>query len=147
MRPRRIYIPLTHDHLRSLAADRVLAAPLVGIAPALNRTDSRTAAAAAEEEAEYAAFTAAAERAAEQQSGGTGRRVIAAADVPAGALEQRSGSEADVADGGGLEVRTTEDLPIRFIVSLHIDEESEPGDLLWYDITELDGVLEELGLD
>lgn len=151
MRPRRIYLPLTHDQLRSLAADRVLAAPVLGLAPTLSRTDSRTAAAAAEEEAEFAAFSAAAERA-----GGAGRRVIAAADVPPGSLEQRAGGgdrAGDLGDGV-LQVRTTADLPVRLIVSLHIDEataetENASGaapDLLWYDITELDAVIEELGL-
>ena len=152
MRPRRIYLPLTHDQLRALAVDRVLPAPVVGLAPSLTRTDSRTAPAAAEELAEFAAFTAAADRAA-----GQGRRVIAAADVPAASLEQRAGgaSLGTAEQGGALEVRTTEDLPLRLIVSLHIDEtttsaqdggaDADP-DLLWYDITELDAVVEELGL-
>lgn len=158
MRPRRIYLPLTHDQLRSLATERVLAAPVVGLAPAVTRTDSRTAPATAEEVAEFAAFIAAAERAV--SAVGAGRRVIAAADVPPGALEQRSGSGTDGAGATGdpaegvLEVRTTEDLPLRLIVSLHIDEATDGTgalagagpDLLWYDITELDAVVEELGL-
>ena len=60
MRPRRIYLPLTHDQLRALAADRRLVAPLEGYAAgAPGRVDARISPAAAEEEAEYLAFVAA----------------------------------------------------------------------------------------
>jgi hypothetical protein len=198
MRPRRIYLPLTHDQLRTLAADRVLAAPVTGYAAAApGRVDARISPTAAQEEAEYVAFRAAA-REATLLSGGA-RRVVAAADAPDGSHRETS------ADGTRpVAVVTTEDLPLRNVVSLHLDEntaeagagadavavteddgtdadgstetdadadvdgetdaetdvetdvdqgdidtssegdDGEELDLLWYDITELDAVLDEL---
>jgi hypothetical protein len=201
MRPRRIYLPLTHDQLRTLAADRVLAAPVTGYAAAApGRVDARISPAAAQEEAEYVAFRAAA-REATLLSGGA-RRVVAAADAPDGSHRETS------ADGTRpVAVVTTEDLPLRNVVSLHLDEDTaeagagagavgvteddgtddadgstetdadvvvdvggetdaetdvetdvdqgdidtssegddgEELDLLWYDVTELDAVLDEL---
>jgi hypothetical protein len=118
MRPRRIYLPLTHDQLRTLAADRVLAAPVTGYAAAApGRVDARISPTAAQEEAEYVAFRAAA-REATLLSGGA-RRVVAAADAPDGSHRETS------ADGTRpVAVVTTEDLPLRNVVSLHLDEDT-----------------------
>lgn len=149
MRARRIYLPLTHEQLRDLAAERVIPAPAQGYAPLApargeTRVDSRTSAAA--EDAEYLAFAAAAGHAAALPGGR--RRVVAAADAP-----ERSLREVPAAAPSAVGVVTTEDLPLHLVVSLHIDEgapaaEGAAGDLdlLWYDITELDAVLEGLGL-
>jgi len=45
-------------------------------------------------------------------------------------------------------VTTTEELPLRLVVSIHIDEQPASGDdepdLLWYDVTEIDTVVAEL---
>lgn len=157
MRPRRIYLPLTHDQLRALAADRRLAAPLQGYAAGSpGRVDARISPAAAQEEAEYLAFVAAAEHATSLSVGE--RRVIASADVAPGVVRE---SGADEPGGGPVAVLLGDDVPLRAVVSLHVDEvvdtaadEDADGqdvdtlpDLLWYDITELDAVLDDLGLE
>jgi hypothetical protein len=101
------------------------------------------------------------------------RRVIASADASEEAIREVAGS-ASGAPSGPVAVVVAEDLPLRRIASLHIDEatpetaeepeaevtevsedevdaptEDDPStgtepDLLWYDITELDTVLAEL---
>lgn len=143
MRPRRIYLPLSHDQVRALARDKVLAAPIHGFAAGPpSRVDARLTPAAAEEEVEYAAFAAAAERAVETAP--AHRRVIASADAPSSAVDEQPG-----APDGTVGIVTTAELPLRHFVSLHIDEDSSgPAgalELLWYDITELDVVVADLG--
>ena len=146
MRPRRIYLPLTHDQLSALAADRRLVAPLEGYAAgAPGRVDARISPAAAEEEAEYLAFVAASEHAAALSAGA--RRVVASADVAPGSVRE---SGVDEAGGGPVAVLLGDDVPLRAVVSLHVDEDGDDSgepDLLWYDITELTAVLEDLGLE
>jgi hypothetical protein len=157
VRPRRIYLPLTHDQLRALAADRRLAAPLQGYAAGSpGRVDARISPAAAQEEAEYLAFVAASEHATSLTAGE--RRVIASADVAPVVVRQ---SGADEPGGGPVAVLLGDDVPLRAVVSLHVDELVDDAvgddddsqdvdtlpDLLWYDITELDAVLDDLGLE
>jgi hypothetical protein len=144
VRPRRIYLPLTHDQLRSLAADRRLVAPLEGYAAGSpGRVDARISPAAAEEEGEYLAFVAAAAHA--TTLSGASRRVIASADIAPGSVRE-SGTASP--GGGPVAVLLGEDVPLRAVVSLHVDEaDSAEPDLLWYDITELDAVLDDLGLE
>ena len=154
MRPRRIYLPLTIDQLRALAADKVLPAPIAGFAP--GASDTRLGASAgAVEEAEFRAFSAAVESA-DQPDSPLVRLIIASADAPAGAWRE-VGDEA----GGPVAIVTTEDLPLRLIVAFHIDGDTDAdgaggadgdaadritaADLLWYDVTELDVVIDELG--
>lgn len=153
MRPRRVYLPLSPDGLVALARDRSLAAPARGFAATPGRADPRRST-SAEEEAEYAAFAAAAALAHESDPGQ--RRIVVAADAPASILE-----EVEPAADGPTGIVTTAGLPLRFIVSVHIDEadagsadpgsadpgSADPLDLLWYDITELDAVLEDLASD
>ena len=169
MRPRRVYVPLTHDQVRELAADRRLAAPLQGYAAGSpGRVDARISPAAAEEEAEYLAFRAAAEHAGRLDEGV--RRVIASADAPPGTLREVVASTSGAATGP-VPVVIAEDLPLRAVASLHVDEavddavdeavddregeaadedaeetaeESAEPDLLWYDVTELDAVVADL---
>ena len=164
MRPRRVYVPLTHDQVRELAADRRLAAPLQGYAAGSpGRVDARISPAAAEEEAEYLAFRAAAEHAGRLDEGV--RRVIASADAPPGTLREVVASASGAATGP-VPVVIAEDLPLRAVASLHLDDvghdaqgdvadgDDEAGgdedgadggagepDLLWYDVTELETVL------
>ncbi|MGA8046008.1 MAG: hypothetical protein WCA30_07040 [Dermatophilaceae bacterium] len=147
MRPRRIYLPLTHGQLRALAADRRLVAPLEGYtAGSPGRVDARISPAAAEEEAEYLAFVAASDHATSLSAGS--RRVIASADVAPGSVRESS----DPQSAGPVAVLLGEDVPLRAVVSLHVDEEgataeSADPDLLWYDITELATVIDDLGLE
>ena len=159
MRPRRVYVPLTHDQVRELAADRRLAAPLQGYAAGVpGRVDARISPAAAEEEAEYLAFRAAAEHAGRLDEGV--RRVIASADALPGTLREVVASTSGAATGP-VPVVIAEDLPLRAVASLHLDDagdgaegadatgDDEDGadgvagepDLLWYDVTELETVL------
>ena len=144
VRARRIYIPLTHDQLRDLAVERRLAAPIQGYAAgAPGRVDAKLSPAGAEEEAEYLAFVAAADHAGSWPEGG--RRVVASADVPPVAVRE---SGADSAGGAPVPVLLGEDVPLRSVVSLHVDEDdSEDPDLLWYDITELALVVQDLDLE
>lgn len=151
MRPRRIYVPLTHEQVRDLAAERRLAAPLQGYAAGSpGRVDARISPAAAQEDAEYLAFLAAATHAAHLDGGA--RRVVVSADAPEAAIREVSTAAVGVADP--VPVVLAEDLPLRAVASLHLDEAvsgvgddtgdgAEP-DLLWYDVTELDVVLGEL---
>lgn len=165
MRPRRIYVPLTHEQVRELAAERRLVAPLQGYAAGSpGRVDAKISPAGAQEESEYLAFRAAADHAARLDEGS--RRVIASADAPDDELREVAGPVSG-ATSGPVPVVIAEDLPLRAIASLHldeavdvpvddavddaVDEAGEAGDdaaepdLLWYDITELDAVLAELG--
>lgn len=144
MRRSRVYVPLTDDQLRLLAQERRLVSPLEGYAPlATSRAETRSSA-AGDEDAEYRAFEAAGAHAAALV--GQGRRVIASLDAPDGALR-----EVSTGPGAWTGVLIIEETPLRAFVSFHIDEagdqagEGEP-DLLWYDVTELDAVLDELGL-
>ena len=172
MRPRRIYVPLTHEQVRDLATERRLAAPLQGYAAGSpGRVDARISPAAAQEDAEYLAFLAAAAHGARLDEGA--RRVIASADAPDEAIREVS-APAGGPPMGPVPVVIAEDLPLRAVASLHIDEapdepadEGEDGarrpvgadasdedpaaaavtdepDLLWYDITELATVVAEL---
>ncbi len=136
---RRVYLPLTADQLRTLAETRVLPAPLEGLAAgAQGRVDSRVATSAAIEEAEYVAFRAAAGEPVEGA-----RRIVASADLPAHTLNEGTAPGDDL-----VPVTTTEELPLRLVVSIHIDEQPASGDdepdLLWYDVTEIDTVVAEL---
>lgn len=164
MGSRRVYIALTHAQVRELAASRTLRAPLRAWAAGVTgRVDGRISPAAAQEESEYLAFRSAAADAADAPPVATGsRRVIASADVPVAALRE-VGSDAGMSEP--VPVLVAEDLPLRSIASLHVDEAGEQAaeigeaapadigeaapqngeaDLLWYDITELDLVLTEL---
>jgi hypothetical protein len=90
-----------------------------------------------EEEREYAALCDAVDAATLLREGQDAKRVVAAADVEADWVT-------DGGEGSALSaVEVGEALPLRRIVSFHIDE--SPGadgaeDLLWYDATELDEV-------
>jgi hypothetical protein len=132
MSTRRVYLPLTHEQVRRLADERRLAAPVQGwSAGSPGRVDARISPAGAEEEAEYQAFRAAADHAVGHEEGE--RRVIASADASEEAIREVAGT-ASGAPSGPVAVVVAEDLPLRRIASLHIDEaapetaeESEAG--------------------
>jgi hypothetical protein len=140
----RVYLPLTPDQVRHLAAHGSVA---VAVAYAVTMRLERAMPSSDKEELEYAALTEAADAAAEalgQVSGpARGRRVVAAADMPA--IDERAPSAA--LPGQLAAVRLTEPVTLRSVVSFHLDDASTDGDegLLWYDVTELAAVLDLLG--
>lgn len=132
----RIYVPLNAARLRELVDTRTLSvAPLAAFA--VTSRLERSMPTGDEEEWEYAALCDAVDAATLLREGQDAKRVVAAADVEADWV--KAGGEASALSA----VEVTEALPLRRIVSFHIDE--EPGadgaeDLLWYDATELDEV-------
>ncbi|MDO5502669.1 MAG: hypothetical protein Q4G67_05785 [Actinomycetia bacterium] len=143
MRSRRVYFALTHDQLQTLADERELPSGLEGFtAVEIAGVDARLSPAAAREEAEFVAFSAAAGPDSGSGAGGAARRIVLSADLPRASLQDRP----DFADGA-LGVVTTEVLPLRLVASVHIDEAGtgeQPAELLWFDVTELEAVIEEL---
>ena len=133
----RIYVALLPDSLRRLAAEREIGpAPVAafGVTERLERADPT----GLEEEWEYAALTEAAEAAAVLQGTTVAKRVVAAADVDPGTVA------ADGTRDSLAAVTVSTAIPVRQVVSFHVDEEAgDQGmeDLLWYDATELDEVL------
>ena len=133
----RIYLPMTPDDVRRLAAEREVGPSPLPAYAVTQRLERSHAADALEEELEYAALTEAAERAARLQGSSVVKRVVAAADVDPAWV---SGVE----DEGLAAVEITQPVPLRLVVSFHVDETAgDQGleDLLWYDATELDEVL------
>jgi hypothetical protein len=132
----RIYVPLNAARLRELVETRTLSvAPLAAFA--VTSRLERSMPLGDEEEWEYAALCEAVDAATLLREGQDAKRVVAAADVEADWVT--AGGEASALSA----VEVGEALPLRRIVSFHIDE--SPGadgaeDLLWYDATELDEV-------
>jgi hypothetical protein len=132
----RIYVPLNGLRLRELVETRTLTGtPLAAFA--VTARLERSMPTGDEEEWEYAALCDAVEAATLLREGHDAKRVVAAADVEADWVTASG-------EGSALSaVEVGESLPLRRIVSFHIDE--SPGadgaeDLLWYDATELDEV-------
>ncbi len=129
----RIYLPLTSADLADLADGRPVGpAPLD--AHAVTPSLGRTGLVVDEEELEHAAWVAATREASGLTRGGAVRRVVAAADVDAALVLHPTA--ADVPS----RVQVSAPIERRRIVSFHVDEEAgdtEPTDLLWYDVTEL----------
>ena len=121
----RIYVPLLLTDIAGLTADATLPRrPAFGVTGPLRAGDPG----ADEEELEFEAMCGALDVARDL---GAGRRVVAAADVPAKNDGDAQGLLADP-----LEV------PVADVVSLHVEEGQGPAgtgydDLLWYDVTEL----------
>ena len=133
----RIYLPLTADGVRSLAAAREVGpAPVAGFA--VTERVERAQPAGDEEEWEYAALTEAVAAAGEAQGTTVAKRVVAAADVDPGWVS------ADGYRDGLAAVSVSHPVPLSRVVSFHVDEtagDQGMDDLLWYDVTELDEVL------
>lgn len=145
MSAERVYLPAGRELLEQLSATgRIQAAPgaprdVYAVTPALEQAvNSRDV-----EDLEYAAFCHAAEAAHRLRSTPGDRRVVVAADADAAWLTD------DAVDGPPSWVRLTAPVPISRVAAFHIDAErgaavSDVDDLLWYDATELDEVLDHL---
>ena len=133
----RIYVPLNAEGLRSLDSDRAL----VG-APFLAHTVTEAVRAGAptagQDEWEYAALNDAARSSAALLAAGESRRIVAAADVTAEVVFPAEPSSIDESA-----VSISESIAISRIASFHVndDDSSEDDELLWYDVTELPGIL------
>jgi len=137
MSPTRIYLPLDAARLRDLATTRVLGpAPLAahGVTSNVRAGDPN----GDQEGWEYVALGEAAEASAASLPAGERRRVVAAADV-----DDSWVSAAD-ADGVASAVTVSQAVPMQRIASFHVDEKdvADDDELLWYDVTELDGLLD-----
>lgn len=137
----RVYLPLDAAAVAQLRDRGVLAAasPAFAVTPRL----ARAAGAAQTEELEYAALLAAAAHAGQARGLARVRRVVAAADVAAAAVAE----PLDPLEAPLAAVRLLEPLLRRQVASFHVDE--LPGgtadeDLMWYDATELETVLDQL---
>lgn len=132
----RIYVPLTAASLARLVEQRAIVdGPSVHAFGVTGRLE-RAHPGGDEEQWEYAALTEAVESA-DAYRGPAGRRLVAAADVDASSVSEVGRSLASVDVAGPI--------PLSRLVSFHIDEsagDTGMGDLLWYDITELDQVVD-----
>lgn len=144
MPPERVYLPAGRTMLDELSSTGVIpAAPgsprdAYAVTPALEQAVGVRDV----EDLEYAAFCHAAEAAHALRSTPDDRRVVVAADADETWL-----SAAD--DGPPSWVQLTAPVPISRVAAFHIDAEpgaaaGDVGDLLWYDATELDEVLDHL---
>jgi len=139
MRQTRVYLPLSRAGLRRVAEAGSLDGSAL-TAFAVTRNLERAHAGQDEEGLEFLALGDATAAALVLREPGD-RIVVAAADV------EPEWVQTHAAPGGpASEVRITESVPLRRIVSFHVegDGESEPGampELLWYDTTELDAVV------
>jgi hypothetical protein len=133
----RIYLPLNAARLRELASCRVLGpGPLAahGVTDSIRAGDPNDD----QEGWEYLALGEAAEASAVSLTSGERRRVVAAADV------DDSWVTAAGADGVASAVTVSQPVPMQRIASFHVDEKdvADDDELLWYDVTELDALLD-----
>lgn len=128
----RVYLPLLVGELAEvLATGHLPARRAHGVTGPLRSLDPG----ADEEDLEFEAMCQALDAA---RALGPGRRVVAAADT---------GAREDAGEGALLE--GDEPLPVSDVVSFHVEDGAgELGsgydDLLWYDVTELDGLVSEV---
>ncbi len=142
MRQTRIYLPLSRGSLSLLAQARALD-PAPTTAFAVTRQLERAHPGLDEEDLEFHAMGEAAEAADALRERPEDRRVLAAADVEQDwVLGSRSGSPTLA------QVSLAEAVPMRRIVSFHVDPEDPversggASGLLWYDVSELADVVE-----
>ena len=142
MRQTRIYVPLSPAALRRLAEQGSLGGSDLA-AFAVTEQLERAHPGLDAEALEYQALCDAADAAIVLRAQLRDRRVVAAADV-----EPESVAAPHVAEHRPSQIRVTEAVPLGRVVSFHVDESgsvveggAEP-DLLWYDATELDTVLD-----
>jgi NTE family protein len=133
----RIYIPLNASGLRSLSADgAVQPAPLPAHAVTQAMRDS--APNAAQDEWEYAALNDAARSSGVLLTPGESHRLVAAADVSSDLVGPAEPADSDVESA----VSISESVALKRVASLHVGEDdTDDGDLMWYDVTELPVVL------
>jgi len=129
----RIYVPLNASRLRELSETRLLSGTPMEAFAVTGRLE-RSIPTGDEEEWEYAALCEAVDAASRLREEPDAKRVIAAADVDPDSVTASG-------EGDALStVEVTEAIPLRRIVSFHIDEQRGADgaeDLLWYDATEL----------
>lgn len=138
---RRVYLPIAAEGLRELLQRGQLGpAPLNAFAAPAHTPANDL------DEAEHQAWLAAA--AAARASARGIRRVIASADVDGALVSEASDQQpASSARAGATAVPCAVEVdapvPLRRFVAFHIDEHvgSDDYDLLWYDVTEIAGVL------
>jgi hypothetical protein len=133
----RIYLPLNAARLRELASSRVLGPgplPAHGVTGSIRAGDPN----GDQEGWEYVALGEAAEASAASLPSGERRRVVAAADV------DDSWVTAADADGVASAVTVSQPVPMQRIASFHVDEKdvADDDELLWYDVTELEALLD-----
>ena len=133
----RIYLPLNAARLRELASSRVLGPgplPAHGVTGSIRAGDPN----GDQEGWEYVALGEAAEASAASLPSGERRRVVAAADV------DDSWVTAADADGVASAVTVSQPVPMQRIASFHVDEHdvADDDELLWYDVTELEALLD-----
>jgi hypothetical protein len=138
----RVYVPLTPAMVRDLADTRQIS-PAPVAAHAVTPRLERALPGSDEEEREYAALRDAAAAADALSAGSVVRRVVVAADVDSAWVDHRRGESSDVLST----VEITEPVPLRLVVSFHVDEVAGRHDdeLLWYDVTELAEVVRQAG--
>ena len=137
----RIYLPLNAARLRELAAGGVIAGrPLR--AHAVTEAVRAAQPSGDEEEREYTALCDAASSSRLLLEPGETRRIVAAADVSSSLVHEEPPAEA----GTPSTVLVTEAVPLKRVASFHVDEDGagEEEELLWYDATELDVLVEML---
>ncbi len=133
----RVYIPLNASGLRSLDADRAIGgAPF--LAYAVTAAAQAAAPTAGQDECEYAALSDAVRGSAALLTSVERRRIVAAADV----MDEVVGPAPD----GSIDesaVSILEPVALNRIASFHVDDDDadEDDELLWYDVTELPGIL------
>jgi hypothetical protein len=124
-----VYLPATTSVLRTLVDEGRLAAPLTGFAvtDSLRAFYARSDATADVEELEYAALLSAARaslRLLDLDPFAARRRVVLAADVDDGAVTPVD--DPDVDHGA---VRIADDVPLRQVVSAHVDDAAAEDDV------------------
>jgi len=133
----RVYIPLNASGLRSLDADRAIGgAPF--LAHAVTAAVRASAPTAGQDEREYTALSDAVRSSAALLTSAERRRIVAAADVTAELV-----GSAPVGSIDDSAVSILESIALNRIASFHVDDDDadEDDELLWYDVTELPGIL------
>ncbi|GAA6524555.1 hypothetical protein [Intrasporangium sp. DVR] len=140
----RIYLPIGRRDLDDLVETGLLDASAASPREAFGVTEGlRSRATGLDvEELEYAAFADAVAASAAARSAPGARRVVAAADADPAWVVDRAG-------GAVSSLSVVAPVPGARIASFHVDEQAgvagdsaatEAGELLWYDVTELDEV-------
>jgi hypothetical protein len=135
----RIYVPLDAAGLRDLSVRRALAGPPL-VAHAVTEAVRVAQPASDEEEREYTALCDAAATSARLLPPGEHRRIVVAADVEPGWVDEVPQAEGTTPS----QVMISRPVPLKRIASFHVDEDgaTEDDELLWYDATELPVVID-----
>ncbi len=139
----RVYLPLTADQVQDLhGAGRTAAPAGFTVTEALRRALPQDD----DEGLEYAALLAAAAAAGRARGSAVTRRVIAAADLPEHTVQVPQATDRPD-PAGPAAVSVTAAVALRQVVSFHVDEHAggtDDTDLMWWDVTELAAVAEQV---